>query len=148
MDTPLRFIQPTEKQTPGRNQTKRHQPDTRVTRPAGRIIITIFYGCEGVLLVDCLPHGTTINGLYYVRITPSPVTFFYSRERWRETYGWCAAFSRQHICSQVQHHTGFIELNHPPYSLDITPNDYHLSSNRTDFESDNERELLFGESWF
>ena len=41
---------------------------SQVTRSAGKIIMTIFCNCEGVLLVDFLPHGTTINDPYYASL--------------------------------------------------------------------------------
>ena len=40
----------------------------RVTQSASKIIITIFWDCEGILLVDFLPRGTTINGRYYASL--------------------------------------------------------------------------------
>ena len=40
----------------------------RVTESASKIIITIFWDCESILLVDFLPRGTTINGAYYASL--------------------------------------------------------------------------------
>ena len=65
---------------------------------------------------------------------------------------WCAAPSRQCTFSQVQHHTGLINLNYPAYSPDLAARDYHLFSNvknflrGKNFDSDNDRDSLFGES--
>ena len=40
----------------------------RVAQSAGKIIMTIFWDCKGVLLVDFLPCDTTTNGPYYASL--------------------------------------------------------------------------------
>ena len=40
----------------------------KVTAPAGKIICTIFWDAEGVLLIDNMPHKATINGFYYTNL--------------------------------------------------------------------------------
>ena len=59
---------------------------------------------------------------------------------------------RQRSCSQIRHHTGLTELNHPAYSPDIVHSDYHLLSNLKSFlrgmnlETDDDRKSQCEES--
>jgi histone-lysine N-methyltransferase SETMAR len=97
---------------------------------ASKIMVTAFWDCEGVILIDVLPRGQMINLDVYVetlkksflRVCPlkdvikvllhhdsaRPHTSLHTREAITELQ-----------CSV---------LPHPPYSPDLAPSDYHLFS--------------------
>jgi len=37
----------------------------RVQKSAGKVLASIFWDQDGILLIDCLPKGQTINAVYY-----------------------------------------------------------------------------------
>ena len=134
MNTSLRSIQPKRSKDLEETRQKDTNPRPRVTlsklswplsRLSSRRFSTTWY----------------YNQWSTLRVTPSPVTFFYLEA----TYVWCIISSRQRTCSQVQHDTGFIKLIYPVYSSDPAPSDYYLFSNlknflrSTNFESANDR---------
>ena len=101
-------------------------------------MMIIFWDKDDVLLTEYLPRGTTINGPYYTSII--------ERLRFLILRNGAAKANRRalllhdnapvHMCNIVQtaiREAGFIELNHPTYSPDIAPTDYHLFSNLKKF---------------
>jgi hypothetical protein len=40
-------------------------PNFRVQKSAGKVLISIFWDQDGILLIDYLPKGQTINADYY-----------------------------------------------------------------------------------
>ena len=95
--------------------------------------MAILWGSESALRVDFLPRGTTVNGPCYASLLHRLCSSNYRGETSRESQIRCAASSRQRICSQVQHNTGFSKLNQPAYSPDLAPSDDHLFSNLKNF---------------
>ena len=65
-----------------------------------------------------------------------------------------ASVHKSNIAQTAIQYTSFTELNHPAYSTNIASSDYHLLLNlknflrSRNFESDNDRQSQFGESWF
>ena len=93
---------------------------------------------DGVLLIEYLLRGTTINGPCYASNI--------ERLRFVVVEKGCGKVSRGvlllhnnapiHKCKIVQtviRQVGFIDLNHPAYSLDIAPTNYHPLSNLKKF---------------
>ena len=110
----------------------------RQERSAGKIMMIIFWDKDGVLLTEYLPRGTTINGPCYASII--------ERLRSAIVEKWCCEVSHGvlllhdndpiHKCKIVQtaiRQVGFIELNHPAYSLGIAPTNYHPLSRLKEF---------------
>ena len=97
----------------------------RVTRSASKIIMTIWH-CEGVLLGDFLPCGTTINGPYYASLLHRLCSSIREKCRGKFRLG-VLLLLRQCTCLQVQHHTvaiqysDFTELNRLAYCPDLAP---------------------------
>ena len=96
--------------------------------------MTIFCNCEGVLLVDPLPCDITINGPYYASL----LHWLRSSIREKLRRGVLllhdnAPVRKSNVTQAAIQYTGFIELNHPKYSSDIAPSDYHLFSNLKNF---------------
>ena len=123
METPLRSTSLTRSKHLKETSRKDTNPATSHTI-GGKIIMTTFWRCQGVLLVDFISLGTTVNGSYYASVLcrlPSSI---------REKRG---VKLRRCMLLLVQHHTGVIELYHPAYSPDLAPSDYHLFSNLMSF---------------
>ena len=129
---------------------------SRVARSASQIIITTFWDCEGVFLVDFLPLCTTINAPYYASLLHqlrSSIREECCKKSRRDVLLLHdnTPFCKSNITQTAIEYTGFTELNYPAYSLDLAPSDHHLSSNvknflrGRNFESDNDRESLFRE---
>jgi len=104
------------------------------TLSARKIIVTVFLDREGVLLVDFLERGSTINSERYCETLTklrraiqnkrrgklsSKVLFFHDNAR-----PLTANRTREPL-----DHCGWEVFDHPPYSLDLAPSDYHLFPN-------------------
>lgn len=98
---------------------------------AGKVMASVFWDSEGVLLVDIMERGTTINSTAYVntlkklegrlrRVRPhrqkADVLLLHDNAR--------PHVSRQTTAEIVK--LGWTVLPHPPYSPDLAPSDYHL----------------------
>ena len=111
-----------------------------MTRSAGKIIMTILWDSEGILLVDFLPHDTTINGPYYTSLFHQLHSSIREKRRGKLTHGVLLLHDNTpgHKSNTTQtaiQYRGFIGLNHPAYSPDITTSDCHLFSNVKNFVS-------------
>ena len=123
---------------------------------AVNIIMTIFWVCEDVLLVDFLPCGTTVNGSYYKSLLHQLHCSIREKGRRKVRHGVLflhdnAPVHKSNITQTAIQLRGFTELNHRAYSPDLAPSDCHLFLNMNflrsrNFESDNDREPLFRES--
>jgi histone-lysine N-methyltransferase SETMAR len=107
---------------------------------------TVFWDCEGLVLIDMLPRGLTINSEVYVetlkkrfrRVRPhkdmTKVLLHHDN-------------AKSHTCLHTREAITKLQwtaLPHPPYSPDLAPSDYHLFSPLKDtirgkkFEDDEE----------
>ena len=112
-------------------------------------MMIIFRNKDGVLLIEYLPRGTTINGPCYASIIERLHPVIVEKGRGKVSHEVLLLHDNAPIgkCNMVQNairQTGFIELNHSTYSLDIAPANYHPLSNLKkfvrlkDFSSDDE----------
>ena len=106
----------------------RKQTSTRLRqeRSAGKIMMIIFWDKDGVLFTEYLPHGTTINGLCYASIIERLRSVTVEKRRGKVSHEVLLLHDNApiHKCKTVQaaiRQAGFIELDHPAYSLDIAP---------------------------
>ena len=109
----------------------------------------IFWDKDGVLLTEHLPRKTTINGSCYASSIGRLPSVIVEKGRGEASQGVLLLYDNAPIykCNIVQaaiRQVGFIELNHPAYSLDIALTNYHLLSDLkkflrgTNFSSDDE----------
>lgn len=103
----------------------------KVTSSAGKVMATVFWDMQGVILVDIMPRGTTINSESYV------CTLQKLQQRLRRIRPAIAMHdvllhhdnARPH-CSLITMEAikkfGWTVLPHPAYSPDLAPSDYHL----------------------
>lgn len=102
------------------------------TQPsAGKIMATIFWDMEGVLMIDYLPHKETITGAYYAQVLEKLKEAILEKRRGKCSRGVLllhdnAPVHKSRIAKAAVKDLGFIELNHPPYSPDLAPSDFYL----------------------
>ncbi|GBP31269.1 Mariner Mos1 transposase [Eumeta japonica] len=93
-----------------------------------------FWDREGVLLIDYLPKGTTMNGQYYANLLAQARGAVVQKRRGKLSRGVLflrdnASVHTARVSRQALKDTGFSEIDHPPYSPDLAPSDYFLFSN-------------------
>ena len=93
-----------------------------------------FWDKDGVLLIEYLPRGTTINGPSDASIIERLRSVIVEKGRGKVSHGVLLLHdnARIHKCNIVQaaiRQVGFIELNHPAYSLDIALTNFRPLSN-------------------
>ncbi|XP_015433590.1 PREDICTED: histone-lysine N-methyltransferase SETMAR-like [Dufourea novaeangliae] len=92
---------------------------------------TVFWNRKGVLLVDFMPSGTTINADRYCETLKKLRRAIQNRRRGMLSKG-VSIFhdnARPHVaCTTVAllQQFGWDIVTHPPYSPDLAPSDYHL----------------------
>lgn len=98
----------------------------------GKVMITVFWDSRGIIMIDYLPKGETINAQYYSRLLQGPL-----RDALKEKRP-----GKLHSRPLLQHdnarpHTANLTMTvvrdlrwellpHPAYSPDLSPSDYHL----------------------
>jgi len=103
----------------------------RVQKSAGKDLASIFWNQDGVLFIDYLPKGQTINSEYYSSLLVQLKNILKEKRRGKFTKGFLFlhnAPAYQALATQKMAHLGFQCLDHPPYSPDLAPLDYHLFS--------------------
>lgn len=103
----------------------------RVRASAGKIMLTVFWDCKGIILVDFLPHKQTINAQYYIEIIRRLRVAIVEKRRGlmtRRPYLLHdnAPSHKAGIAQAAIRESGFHQLDHPPYSPDLAPSDFHL----------------------
>ena len=100
-------------------------------KSAGKVLASIFWDQDGILLIDCLPKGHTINAEHYSSLLVQLKDILKEKRRGKVTKvvlflhdnapaHW--AFATQKKLTYL----GFQCLDHPPPSPDLAPSDYHL----------------------
>ena len=98
---------------------------------AGKVMASIFWDAEGVLLVDYLEKGHTITGTYYVNLLHQLREKIKSLRRGKLARGVLfhqdnAPAHKSTVAMAAINECGFELLEHPPYSPDLAPSDYYL----------------------
>ena len=101
-------------------------------RSAGNVMMIIFWGKDEIMLTDYLARGSTINGPYYASLIERLRSVILEKGHGKVSRGVLLLHDNAPR-SQVQHCAGFVELNHPAYSPDIAPTDYHVFSHLKKF---------------
>jgi len=103
----------------------------RVQKSAGKVLASIFWDQDYILLIDYLPNGQTINAEYYVSLLVQLKDILKDKRRGKFTSGvmflhdnapahWALATQKKLA------YLGFQCLDHPPHSPDLAPSVYHL----------------------
>jgi len=96
-----------------------------------KILASIFLDEDGILHIDYLPKGQTINAEYYSSLLVQLKGILKEKRRGKFTKGVLflhdnAPAHRAHATQKKLACLGFQCLDHPPYSPDLAPSDYHL----------------------
>jgi len=99
----------------------------RLQKSAGKFLASIFWDQNGILLIDYLPKGQTINAEYY----SSLLVHLKEKRRGKVTKGVLflhdnAPAHRALATQKKPAYLGYQCLDHPPYSPDLAPLNYHL----------------------
>jgi len=102
----------------------------RVQKSAGKVLASIFWDQDGILLIDYLPTGQTINAEYYSSLLVQFKDILKGKRRGNVTKGVLflhnASAHRALVTQKKLAYLGFHCRDHPPYSPDLAPSDYHL----------------------
>ena len=106
----------------------------KVHASAGKIMCTVFWDAEGILLIDYMPHTVTITGVYYADLLHKLRDAIKEKRRGKLTKVPLllhnnAPAHRSHVGQVAVLECGYEEMHHPPYSPDLAPSDYHLFPN-------------------
>jgi histone-lysine N-methyltransferase SETMAR len=107
-------------------------PKKFLTQPsAGKVMATIFWDSSSVLLIDCMPHKTTISGPYYAALIDRLRESIKEKRCGKLTMVVLllhdnAPAHTARVAQAAIRNFGFDQLNHPPYSLDLAPSDFYL----------------------
>lgn len=106
----------------------------KVSQSAGKIMATVFWDAEGILLIDYKDKGVSITGGYYASILERLKAAIKEKRRGKLTKGVLllhdnAPVHKSRIAMAALEKVGFEILAHPPYSPDLAPSDYYLFPN-------------------
>lgn len=101
---------------------------------AGKIMASVFWDCQGLLLIDYMPHKTTINAEYYAQLLKKLRSAIKEKRRGKLSKGIFllhdnAPVHKARVAQAALKDCGFEQLNHPPYSPDLAPSDFYLFRN-------------------
>jgi len=102
-----------------------------VQKSAGKVLASIFWDQDGILLTDYLPKGQTINAEYYSSLLVQLKDFLKEKRCGKFTKGGLV-IARQcpgspGTCNPEETGLPWLPVfNHPPCSPDLAPSDYHL----------------------
>ena len=107
------------------------QKKFRVQKSAGKVLASIFWNQDGILLIGCLPKGETINADYYSSLLVQLENIF--EENLRRNFTKVVLFlhdnapAHRTLATQKKlAYLGFQCLEYPPYSPYLAPSDYYL----------------------
>ena len=103
----------------------------KATRSTKKVMSTIFWDSKGVIHIDYLPHGTTMNGKYYANLLKQVRQSIKEKRRGKIRRGIMlhqdnAQVHTSRVAMDAVRECGYELLPHPPYSPDLAPSDFHL----------------------
>ena len=103
----------------------------RVQGSSRKVMASVFWDAEGIIMIDYLPQGHTITGLYYAQELRRLREEIKSKRRGKLRRGVLllqdnAPAHTSRVAMAAAAECGFEILPHPPYSPDLAPSDYHL----------------------
>jgi len=102
-----------------------------VQKSTGKILASICWDQDGILLIDYLPKGQRINAEYYSSLLVQLKDILKEKRRGKVIKGVLflhdnAPVHQALVTQKKLAYLGFLCLDHPPYSPDLAPSDYHL----------------------
>ena len=107
-----------------------HPKKLQVQKSASKVLASFFWDQDDIL-IDYLPKGQTINAEYYSSLLVKLKDILNEKRHGKVTKGVLFlhdnALAHQALATQKKlAYVGFQYLDHPPYSPDLVPSDYHL----------------------
>lgn len=101
---------------------------------AGKVMATVFWDTKGIIFIDYLEKGKTINGEYYSNLLQRLSVEIKSKRphlaKKKVLFHQDNAPAHTSLLVMAKiHELGFELLPHPPYSPDLAPCDFHLFPN-------------------
>lgn len=96
---------------------------------AGKVMMTVFWDSRGVILIDFLPKGETVNANRYQDTLKKLATAVRRKRPGLQNITLHHDNARPHIAHATTAAIaakGWTVLPHPPYSPDLAPSDFHL----------------------
>lgn len=98
---------------------------------AGKVLATVFFDCKGILLIDFLHERRTINAAYYCDLLTQVRLAYRSKRRGQPIREVILLHdnARPHTAEVTRRKLEEMKwkpLDHPPYSPDLSPCDFHL----------------------
>lgn len=132
-ETWMAYITPETKQQSmeWRHSTSPKKVKFKQTISARKIKCTVFWDRKGVLLVDVLPRGDTINSETYCETLKKLRRAIQNKRRGMLSKRIVLLHNnaRPHVANRTQGlitSFGWEQFDHPPYSPDLVPSDYHM----------------------
>ena len=102
-----------------------------IPKSVGKFSPRFFWNKDGILPIDYLPKGQTIDAEYYSSLLVQLKDLFKEKRRVNVTKNVLfvhenAPAHRTLATQKKLAYLGFQCLDHPPYSPDLAPSDYHL----------------------
>ena len=103
----------------------------KVVSSAGKVMASVFWDAKGIVFIDYLQKGKTINGEYYTKLLRELRQAIKSKRPGKLTKGALlhqdnAPAHKSLVAMSAVHDCGFELIDHPPYSPDLAPSDYFL----------------------
>lgn len=103
----------------------------RVQKSAGKVLASIFWDKDGIIMSDYLEQGKTVTGAYYSTLLTRLREKIVEKRRGKLSKGVLflqdnAPAHKSLIAMQKINEVGFELIDHPPYSPDLAPSDYYL----------------------
>ncbi|KAJ4445799.1 hypothetical protein ANN_12484, partial [Periplaneta americana] len=103
-----------------------------------KVMATIFWDCKGVLLLDFMPKGTMINANRYYETLRKLRRAIQNKRRGMLLRGVVLLHDNAHphtaaSTRELLDQFGWEIFDHPPYSPDLAPSDFHLFTKLKDF---------------
>jgi len=103
----------------------------KVQKSAGKVMLSVFWDCRGIILTDYLAEGTTITSKYYCALLNKLRDAVKEKRRGMLSKGVRlladnAPAHSAHASVVEAEKCGFETLDHPPYSPDLAPSDFFL----------------------
>jgi len=104
---------------------------SRDQKTAGKVLGSIFWDQDGILLIDYLPKGQTTNAEYHSSLLVQMKDILKGKRRGKINKGVLflhdnAPAHRVVATRKKLAYLGFQSLDHPPYSPDLALSDHHL----------------------
>ena len=104
----------------------------KASRSAVKVMLTVFWDAEGIILTDFLPEGTNMNKEYYSDLIRSLKRELVRKRRNKLRKGHALLLQdnapphRAGVTMATIEECGLQLLEHPPYSPDLAPSDFFL----------------------